>query len=246
MGIYRYWTGYNPVGWNANQTGIVNPTYPITASTASAIAVDYLGNPVAPRGTGRYSYTGRLQCFSIFGTKRLDENFNLVPFTANDCPGGQIGRASTSDGLWDRFRPVPDTTGYMRKILSVMPRANWFWQQRRIEYWPTTLAAPAGRSQRAVCHRRADVYSNNKQINLKIDHNFSPKHTLAVSWTRQSDNSADNVASYPDGPNGVVLRHPDVVTANLTSTLSSRMVNEARFGLKPRAELQRICVSPSG
>jgi hypothetical protein len=232
LGIYRYWTGYNPVGWNANQTGIVNPTFPITANTASAIAVDVNGNPVAPaKNPDGSAYTGKLMCFSIFGNRRLDESFNLVPFTSNDCPGGQIGLPSTADGLWDRFRPTADTTGYIKKVLSVMPRANWFgsndglnigqlrWQRRR--NGSNGLQAIVG----------ADLYSNNKQINLKVDHNFNASHKLAVSWTRQRDNSDDNVASYPGGPNGSVLRRPDVLTANFTSTLSPRMINEARFGL---------------
>jgi hypothetical protein len=232
LGIFRYWTGYNPVGWNSNQTGIVNPTFPINAGTASAIAVDINGNPVAPaRNPDGSPYSGKLVCFSVFGARRLDNNFNFVPFTAQDCPGGSLAMPSTSDGLWDRFRPAQDTTGYIKKVLSVMPRANWFgsndglnigqyrWQRRRDG--SNGLQAVIG----------ADLYSNNKQINLKIDHNISAQHKVAVSWTRQRDNSADNVASYPGGPNGVVIRRPDLVTANVTSTISSRMINEARFGM---------------
>src|SRR6185369_4845764 len=51
------------------------------------IAVDFNGNPVAPaRNPDGSPYTGRLECFSVFGNRRLDENFNLVPFTASRSP----------------------------------------------------------------------------------------------------------------------------------------------------------------
>jgi hypothetical protein len=209
LAIYRYWTGYNPGRLEREPDGHRQSELSITASTASAIAVDVNGNPVAPaRNPDGSPYTGKLMCFSMFGTRRLDDNFNLVPFTANDCPGGQIGGPSTADGLWDRFRPSPDTTGYIKKVLSVMPRANWFgsndglnigqlrWQRRRDG--SNGLQSIIG----------ADLYSNNKQINLKVDHNINAQHKVAVSWTRQRDNSADNVASYPGGPNGQVFTAP--------------------------------------
>jgi hypothetical protein len=142
MGIFRYFTGYNPVGWNPNAS-VLNATFPMTATNASYVAVDVNGNPVAPPFNPDGSpYTGRLVCFSVFGTQRLDANFNMVPFTAADCPGGQIALPS-SGTAWDSFRRSADTSGYMKKILTLTPRANYFgsgdglniaqhrWQRRR-------------------------------------------------------------------------------------------------------------------
>jgi hypothetical protein len=100
QGIYRYWQGYNPLGWNASAT-LASPSYPLQATNASLIAVDQRGNPVRPiadpsstTGTsgqaGFVPYSGSLICFSVFGTTRLDGDGNMVPFTAADCPGGTI------------------------------------------------------------------------------------------------------------------------------------------------------------
>src|SRR6185503_19224162 len=69
------------------------------------------------------------------------------------------------------------------------------------------------------------------QINIKIDHNFTTNHKVAVSWSRQRDDSADNAPGYPDGIYGKLYRLPETLTVNGTSTLGSSMVNEARFGL---------------
>src|SRR5207244_9869213 len=76
-----------------------------------------------------------------------------------------------------------------------------------------------------------DPNANSKQINIKIDHNFSNKHKAAFNYTYQRDDSAANVSSWPDGPSGSVVRRPHVFTVNVTSTLSPRIVNEARYGM---------------
>jgi hypothetical protein len=239
QGIYRYWTGYNPVGFNPNAT-IASPTFPLTATTASYISVDLNGNPVAPPADpssltaipgqpGFVPYSGRLVCFSVFGTQRMDDNFGMVPFTAADCPGGTISTPSTGT-TWDRFRPVADTTGYMRKILSLTPRANYFGggDGLNIGQFRYLRGRNGSNSQQSVVG--ADLYSNNKQFNIKVDHNFNARHKVAVSYSHQEDDSADSVAQYPGGINGTLTRGPHLVTVNFTSTLSSNMVNEARFG----------------
>ncbi len=231
MGIFRYFTGYNPVGWNPN-TVVLNQTFPLTATNASYVAVDVNGNPLRPPSNPDGSpYSGNLVCFSVFGTRRLDAGFNMVPFTAADCPGGQIALPS-SGTAWDSFRLAGDTTGYMKKILSLTPRANYFgagdglniaqyrWQRRR----------QGSNSTQAIIG--ADLFSNNKQYNVKIDHNFNTKHKMAVSYSAQKDDSADNVAQYPGSDiNGTIIRRPHLVTANLVSTWSRNIINEFRFGM---------------
>src|SRR6185436_19179669 len=47
QGIFRYWNGYNPLGWNPSAT-LATPVFPLQATTASFIAVDQRGNPVRP------------------------------------------------------------------------------------------------------------------------------------------------------------------------------------------------------
>src|SRR5204862_2263305 len=46
-----------------------------------------------------------------------------------------------------------------------------------------------------------------------------------------------NLSGYPDGINGAITRRPYVLTANMTSTLGSSLVNEARFGVNKNTEL---------
>ena len=88
-----------------------------------------------------------------------------------------------------------------------------------------------GGSQGATVQQITDPNANSKQINIKIDHNFSPKHKAAFNYTYQRDDSAANISTWPDGPAGQTFRRPHVFTANLTSTLTSSIVNEARFGM---------------
>ncbi len=152
---------------------------------------------------------------------------------AGDCPGGT---AITSTTPWDTLRPVMDSTGYIRKIVDLMPHANYFagsgttfdglnlaqfrWERGR--KGATGGAAQSGTSPELV---------NRKQINIKIDENFNTKHRLSVGWSYQADDSADNVANWPGGLNGESRRRPQILTTNFTSTLSVGMLNEARFGV---------------
>ena len=87
---------------------------PVAGSTASYIAVDQSGNPLRPPAAptsptidpsqpGFIPYSGNLTCFSVFGTRRLDADGNMVPFTAADCPGGTIS-VPTGRAAWDTFR----------------------------------------------------------------------------------------------------------------------------------------------
>ena len=130
LGIFRYFPGFAPVGYNVNST-IPNQQLPVNAGTASWVAVDVAGNPVAPPGNpnGSTPYTAGLTCFSVFGNMRLDTNGNMVPFIPADCPNGTAVFPQSSpaaNGRWDTFRPVADSTGAIRKLLAQMPRPNYF------------------------------------------------------------------------------------------------------------------------
>jgi len=234
LGIFRYFTGYAPIGFNPSTT-IANQVFPLTASTATYVAVDINGKPVAPPynpdGT---AYTGRLNCVSVFGRNRLDVNGAMVPFTAADCPGGTAVLGPNSTGTtWDTFRTTFDQSGYIKKMMGLAPHANYFGSGDGLNVAQYRYLRGRGGSNSTVSIVGADSYANSKQFNLKLDHNFTPNHKAAVSYTIQRDNSADNVAQYPvaEAVNGAVIRRPYILTANVTSTLGSRMINEARFGL---------------
>jgi len=240
LGIYRYWSGYNPAGWNSTASTV----YPMTAAGATLIAVDQEGRPVRPvadplsptsnpAGAGFIPYSGNLICFSVFGQQRLNEAGGMVPFDPiADCPGGQGSSPTGSRPVWDNFRPSVDSTGLIAKFLKTTPRANYFgsgdglntaqirWMRGR-DGSGNTVTTLAG----------TDPQANITSYNLKLDHNFTPSHKVSGSWSHQSDDSATSVPGYPDGYVGTTYRNPHTVTINGTSTLSPRMVNEARFGL---------------
>ena len=233
LGIYRYFTGFAPTGWNPGAT-IANQTFPLTANTATWVAVDVNGNPIPPPSNPDGSaYTGGLVCFSVFGTKRLDDSGNMVDFLPSDCAGGTRALPPSGSTTWDAFRTVFDQSGYIKKILALTPRANYFGSGDGLNTAQYRFQRGRGGANSTQAIVGADLYSNSRQFNLKVDHNFTANHKAAVSYTIQRDNSADNVASFPgEGSiNGAVIRRPYILTANVTSTLGSRMINEARFGV---------------
>jgi hypothetical protein len=223
QGIFRYWENWNPL--NATVTG--EPTsYPVAANTASRPSVDFSGNPLTPtRNPDGSDYTGVLRCFSVFGNVKVDGS----AFSQNDCPGGV---AVINSGPWDPLRLAPDATGYIAKILNVMPRANYFSAGDGLNtagYRYTRSAKGQGGNNAVV--GVAD-FVNRKQFTVKIDQYLGAKHRISGSWSYQRDFSGDFLAAWPDGINGEVRRNPQTLTINATSTLSSSMLNEARFGIR--------------
>ena len=247
QGIFRFWEGWvadsgDPV---VNATALpslgANPTWP---------SVDVLGNPSRPvcwpdstfsGGACSKPYTGRLVCFSVFGTVKADGN----PFTANDCPSGTDSKGLAYTGvpmypaagtLWDTKRPTAAQAqlGYFSKILAKMPHANDFVTDAfgdGLNY--------ADHKYLLVRHGNNDNQSivgsegqaERKQINIKVDQNFGAAHRLSVGWTYQLDDNIDNIGDWPGSYSGTTYRRPQTLTINATSTLSSTLLNEARFGM---------------
>ena len=52
-----------------------------------------------------------------------------------------------------------------------------------------------------------------------------------MGWTHQFDNSVNPQADWPGGLSGESFRKPHTLTVNVTSTLSSTLLNKGRFGL---------------
>ncbi|MBI2149777.1 MAG: hypothetical protein HYU27_04130, partial [Acidobacteria bacterium] len=199
-------------------------------------AVDFQGNPLTA-AQSPLLYQGRgLICFSVFGNQKVNpETFQMTPFTQADCPSGTAIFPSNAIGQphWDAGRPVADTTGFIKNFLSIMPRANNFqggdglntavhrWTRRQLNQGVNSAAAYGGESN-----------IERKQFNIKIDHNFNQRHKASVGWTTERDWEGTNFSSWPDQINGLTRRAPWVLTSSFTSTLSSSMVNEARFGVR--------------
>jgi hypothetical protein len=233
QGIFRYFDSYNSA-----DALFVPSAFPMNATSATYPVVDLLGNPLAPpRNPDGSPYTGSLRCYSVFGNVKFDGS----PFTQADCPGGvaMIGSA------WDPLRTSPDQTGYIRRLIAAMPRANYFYQGStaiggstvdglNIAAFRWTRSA-SGISGTGGQNATSPESVGRKQLNLRIDHNFNERHRIGAGWTIQRDSNDDNLAAWPGGFNGISLRRPQVLTVNFTSTLSSSVVNEVRYGVSYQA-----------
>ncbi len=222
QGIFRYWEK-----WNPGNAASALPTFPATTASASAPSVDYAGNPLRPSANPDSSpYTGSLRCFSVFGNIKGDGS----PFTAADCPGGTP--SFPTSGSWDQFRTSMDSTGYIRKILAAMPRANYFGVGDGLNtagyQWVRGTKGQGGSTAAAG----VSPYVNRKEVDVRIDHNFNSRHRVNGNLSYERDDSDDFLASWPGGFNGATQRRPYVLTATGTSTLSQSIVNEARFGIR--------------
>jgi hypothetical protein len=191
---------------NGNADTIPNGSGP----TRTVAVVDKSGNPLTQEQVGA---KGPLQSFSVFG--------DLLN------PG-------------DSNRTKMDPTGYIAKILQAMPQPNAYNGAATINNLPidglntavirftqrTVGISPGGTGQ------FIDAYNRN-QLNLKVDHNFSPKHRLSGSWVREghyTDNN--NLSPWPNGYRGELREDPRVRTLTFTSTLSPNLLNEARYGYR--------------
>src|SRR5262249_55564782 len=154
--------------------------------------------PLYAAGTGSATvpgtpYAGRLKCFSVFGTIKTDGS----PFTAADCPGGDaIFPPGTA--YWDSNRQAPDRTGFIKKILDFMPRANYFstgdgLNTAGIRWLRGNNANQGGLFgvNTAGLQTGTNINSDRKQINIKIDENFSVKHKASVGYTYEVSGGGD-------------------------------------------------------
>jgi hypothetical protein len=183
-------------------------------------------------------YNGSLRCFSVFGNAKA----NGSPFTQSDCAGGTAVINATP---WDSFRRSMDSTGHIAKILEAMPRANWFGTGDGLNTagyrWVRRASGQGGGNAAAG----VSDFVNRKQINIRIDHNFSSKHRINGNLSYQRDHSEDFLAAWPGGLNGETRRSPRVVTVTGTSTVSPAMLNEVRFGIRKNVTGQFIATESS-
>jgi hypothetical protein len=201
-GNFRFFPGVVNGNADANATGGNNPT---------ASVVDHLGNPrtqaeiqAAVQAAGSSATVGALQTISVFNR--------------------------------DPNRPGFDTTGYIQRVLATMPQPNDFtggdglntavfkWNRRG-----DSLICSA------ICQQGIEDDVNRNQINAKIDHHFNERHKFNVSYTFERFTASGQRGNYPGKENewfSQTLRKPQVLTSSLVSTLTPRIVNDFRFGLR--------------
>jgi hypothetical protein len=229
QGIFRYWEG-----WNNDDAAAARPAD--GSASANVIAsVDFGGNPLRPfrnQGNTTAPYTGNLRCISAFGTRKADGS----PFTAADCPGGIATFPNAGAPGWDTVRPVMDPTGFVARYLAEMPRANYFGTGDGLNTagvrWLRGNNANSGGGNTTSLQTGQNIGADRKQINIKIDHNFTSNHKINAGYSHEKSGGADFLTNWPNGIAGETQRFSDILTSNFTSTLSSTLLNEARFGIR--------------
>jgi hypothetical protein len=132
----------------------------------------------------------------------------------------------------DPNRLGPDTSGWIARVLGVMPQPN--------DYTVGDGLNTAGirwlRPNHGVDVANGDGQDTDRdQYNIRLDHNFNSRHKASFSGTWESDSAETSQAGlspWPGGFNGNIQRKPRIYTGSLVSTLSSNIVNEFRFGLR--------------
>src|SRR6185295_13206794 len=208
-GVFRFFDGW----FNGNVLQATSP-----GATPRAAVVDYLGNPVAPANSptgGAQNPT--LRYASVFGP------LANTP-TKPDCSDAVVQGAP-----WDANRSRVDPTGYVTKMLGVMPLPNNYEVGEGLNTAGFRWVKSTRGGQNRFGFGSADV---RKQLNIKIDHNFNARHKVSGSWSfeRVRADYATRVWEY--GFDGVSHRQPQVLTFNFTSTLSPTLLNEARWGMR--------------
>jgi len=215
-GVFRYFDN-----WNSGAVGTVEQR---TGNPVTAV-VDLAGNPVTPainpNGT---PYTGKLNHISVFGP---------VTFPAGgpnaDCSNGAV------TGSWDPFRTRPDTTGLISRTIALMPTPNDYTNANGAL---TTVDGLNIASYRYVRRFRGldnlfsvgEATGDRHQFNGRVDHNFNTRNKLNVSFSYERVSSDDVVEGLPNTWSNRNFHRPIVGSAGFVSTLSSSLVNEAKFG----------------
>lgn len=220
-GIFRYYDNWN--NGNTNQ---------VTAfgATPTIAVVDGVGNPVRPATNPDGSpFTGSLHYVSVFGPGSF----------SGGTPNAECSNFQPSGGSWDSFRTGYDPTGFVKKVLGTMPAPNNY-----------DLAGSDGLNTAGYRWSRNEnggtesIFGTNttgiaalnglgrKQFNGKLDHNFSTRNKLGISYTYERSAGNANYETLPGGFRGSVYRHPQTLAGNFTSTLSPSLVNEVRIGMR--------------
>jgi hypothetical protein len=218
-GIFRFFDNWS--NGNALQQNLPTAAIPITNS------VDTSGNPRTDLGPMRYA--------SVFGTITNLSSLPTHPGPTYDCSdvlvnGLPVDQVLTngSSAPWDALRPKQDPSGYVSDFLTRLPGVNNYLIGDGLNtaghFWSRTLLGADN-----LFGVGEDTYR--RQINTRVDHNFSDVHRIHGSWSWEKDWADDNFKNWPAGYGGQTIRRPMVLTVNLISSLKPTLLNELKFGM---------------
>lgn len=234
MGIFRYFNGWVNGNVNAGADG--------TGSTASRVSVNLDGTPRAPSDLPVGStlnlpqpYDNSLQAVSVFGplqNKPSSNDCSDAPInTQTLVPNGvTVGALPGAGGGWDRYRQQVDPSGYIRRAMAFYPLPNNFETGDGLN----TAGFRLLRHYRGVDNLfgSGEATGDREQYNIKIDHNFSQNHKGNFNVSYELVDSDDVFQSLPGTFSNLNYRRPMVMSGGFTSTLSTSLLNEARFGMR--------------
>jgi hypothetical protein len=248
LGIFRYFNGWNNgnIFTNAIQNNAATAIYP-------SVRPD--GTPVNPRDNGTIApgglppgwntttqgpYDASLQYISVFGRLASkpttadcsDAPINKSTLVPNGVTPGVQGAPIAADGSngWDMYRKQLDTTGFITTQMGFYPLPNNY----EIGDGLNTAGFRLLNKFRGLDNLFGvgEGTGDREQYNVKIDHNFSSNHKANVNLTYERVSSDDVVGALPGMFSNENYRRPVVLSAGFTSTLSSSLLNEVRFGMR--------------
>lgn len=173
--------------------------------------------------TSVYTRTARQGMFRYFPGV-LNGNANASTPTV-DLNGDPVRPAQATGPLQsvdifgrDLFRPGPDPTGTVQRMISFMPEPNNF-------------RVGDGLNLAGYTWRRRDT-DDRDQFNAKLDHVLTSLHHLSFGYTRERETSINGFMAqpYPTSPIGKATTRGTFYSINLVSTISQSMLNEFRAG----------------
>ena len=237
QGIFRYFNNWNNSAGNDGSGGIFGSTV-TTGANPQRPAVNADGSPLAPtsRPDGTTAgYDNSLQYISVYGplaSKPTTPDCSDAPInTTTLVPNGvSLTAAPGAGGGWDLYRRQLDTTGFITRSLAFFPSPN--------NYEIGDGLNTAG--YRVLKHftgtdnlfGSGEATGRRKQINVKVDHNFTANHKANVNVTYERIDSDDVFEGIPGMFSNKNFRRPVVLSSGFTSTLGASMLNEARFGMR--------------
>jgi hypothetical protein len=170
-----------------------------------------------------YTDTARQGVFRFYPGVQNGNANAAVPTV--DLVGNPVRPASATGPLQsvslfgrDPFRPGPDPSRTIQRLLAVMPAPNDF-------------RTGDGLNTAGYTWRRRSTLDAN-QYNAKIDHNFNDSHRAEITFARENVNAPNGFMpqSFPGSPGGSAEQGASLYAVSITSTLSPTKLNEFHAG----------------
>ena len=201
-GIFRYWPGVDPANAAAANPSVDAAGRPIVPAGAN---LSLLSDPTQPAAVGLFgscSYKG-----AAVANCRTFSDTNRTAFSTNPFIQEELRRMPSPNQFTSNGNQVPD--GLNTALIRFTRR------QEGLD----------------LTNGNGDEVDRD-QYNLRIDHNFNSKHKVSLIGTKEKTWGTATQAglrSWPDAFDGLAVKRPYVYSIQLTSTLTSNILNQLRL-----------------